>query len=193
MATPVFPAIGETLALRTAEGQEIIVEVQKSERPRVAVAPAIAAATGEALEVAFVAQDGTGYRARGRVVHREKAETFVEVEGVTPLCGRFLRRFAPDPPLLADLAICDESGTVYRTVQGRVRDVALAGAGIVVTGLQRGDHVLVTLSGPTGEPVVADGPAAVVHVAAGVVGVAFDAPFDAAPALAALAFTARAA
>ncbi len=50
-----------------------------------------------------------------------------------------------------------------------------------------------TLSGPTGEPVVADVGATVVHVAAGVVGVAFAAPLDAAPALAALASTARAA
>ncbi len=189
----IFPTIGETLALRTAEGQEIVVQVRQAERPRVAVTPAIPAATGEPIEAAFVASDGTGYRARGRVVHREVAETIVEIEGVTPLCGRFLRRFVPDPPLVADLAIRDESGTVYRTVQGRVRDVALAGAGIAVSGLQRGDQVLVTMAGPTGEPVVSDVEATVVHVAAGVVGVAFAAPFDAAPALAALASTARAA
>lgn len=189
----IFPTIGETLALRTAEGQEIVVQVRQAERPRIALTPAIPAATGEAVEAAFVAADGTGYRARGRVVHREMAETVVEIEGVTPLCGRFLRRFAPDPPLIADLAIRDESGTVYRTVQGRVRDVALAGAGIAVTGLQRGDQVLVTLSALSGEAVVSDVEATVVHVAAGVVGVAFAAPFDAAPALAALASTARAA
>jgi hypothetical protein len=189
----IFPTNGETLALRTAEGQEIVVQVRQAERPRIAVMPAIPAATGESVEAAFVAADGTGYRARGRVVHREMAETVVEIEGVTPLCGRFLRRFAPDPPLVADLAIRDESGTVYRTVQGRVRDVALAGAGIAVTGLQKGDQVLVTLSGPSGDPVVSDVEATVVHVAAGVVGVAFAAPFDAAPALAALASTARAA
>jgi hypothetical protein len=189
----VFPSNGETLALRTAEGHEIVVQVRQAERPRIALTPAIPAATGESVEAAFVAADGTGYRARGRVVHREMAETVVEIEGVTPLCGRFLRRFAPDPPLVADLAIRDESGIVYRTVQGRVRDVALAGAGIAATGLQRGDQVLVTLSGPTGEPVVSDVEATVVHVAAGVVGVAFAAPFDAAPALAALASTARAA
>lgn len=189
----IFPTIGETLALRTAEGQEIVVQVRQAERPRVALIPAIPAATGEAVEAAFVAADGTGYRARGRVVHREMAETVVEIEGVTPLCGRFLRRFAPDPPLIADLAIRDEAGTVYRTVQGRVRDVALAGAGISVTGLQRGDQVLVTLSALSGEPVVSDVEATVVHVAAGVVGVAFAAPFDAAPAMAALASTVRAA
>ena len=53
--------------------------------------------------------------------------------------------------------------------------------------------MLVTLSGPTGEPVVSDIEATVVHVAASVVGVAFAAPFDAAPALFALASTARAA
>lgn len=192
MAT-VFPAIGETLAVRTAAGQELVVQVRHAERPRVALTPALPAATGESIEAVFVSTDGTGYRARGRVVHREVAETVVEIEGVTELRGRFLRRFAPDPPLVADVAIRDESGTVYRTVQGRVRDVALTGAGIAVTGLQRGDRVLVTLSGPTGEPVVSDIEATVVHVAAGVVGVAFAAPFDAAPALFALASTARAA
>ncbi len=189
----IFPTIGETLALRTAEGQEIVVQVRPAERPRIALTPAIPAATGEAVEAAFVAADGTGYRARGRVVHREMAETVVEIEGVTPLCGRFLRRFAPDPPLIADLAIRDESGTVYRTVQGRVRDVALAGAGIAVEGLRSGDQVLVTLTDLNGVRVVNEVAASVVHVAPGVVGVAFAEPYEAAPAMAALASTTRAA
>ena len=113
---------------------------------------------------------------------------------MTPLCGRFLRRFAPDRPLLADLAICDDAGIVYRTVQGRVRDVALAGAGIAVDGSAlRGDQVLVTLTDLNGVQVVSEVSASVVHVAAGVVGVAFVEPFEAAPAMAALASTVRAA
>ena len=107
MAT-IFPHTGETLALRVADGSELVVRVRSADRPRIALTPAIPAATGEGIEAAFVAADGTGYRVRGRVVHREMHETSIEVEGVTPLCGRFLRRFAPDRPLIADLAICDE-------------------------------------------------------------------------------------
>jgi len=192
MAT-VFPHTGETLALRVADGSELVVRVRSTDRTRLTLTPAIPAATGEAVEAAFVASDGTGYRVRGRVVHREMHDTVVEVEGVTPLCGRFLRRFAPDRPLLADLAICDDYGTVYRTVQGRVRDVALAGAGIAVEGLRSGDQVLVTLTDLNGVRVVNEVAASVVHVAPGVVGVAFAEPYEAAPAMAALASTTRAA
>jgi hypothetical protein len=189
----VFPHTGETLALRIADGSEFVVRVRNADRARLTLTPAIPAATGEGIEAAFVAGDGTGYRVRGRIVHREMHDTIVEVDGVTPLCGRFLRRFAPDRPLLADIAICDESGTVYRTVQGRVRDVALAGAGIAVDGLRSGDQVLVTLTDLNGVRVVSEVSASVVHVAAGVVGVAFVEPFEAAPAMAALASTTRAA
>lgn len=189
----VFPHVGETLALRVADGSELVVRVAQTDRTRVTVTPALPAATGEAIEAAFVSGDGTGYRVRGRVLHREMHETLVEVDGVTPLAGRFLRRFTPDRPLLADLAICDETGTVYRSVQGRVRDVALAGAGISVEGLMPGDQVLVTLTDLNGVHVVSEVAASVVHVAAGVVGVAFAEPYEAAPAMAALASTVRAA
>ncbi|MDX6378230.1 MAG: hypothetical protein QOE98_2533 [Gaiellaceae bacterium] len=188
-----FPEPGETLALRIADGQELIVAVRRSERPLLVVTPAIPAATGEAIEAAFVTADGTGYRARGHVSHREVAETLLELGGVTPLQGRFLRRFVPDPPLTADLAIRDEAGVVYRHVHGRVRDVALAGAGVAATGLRTGDEVLMTLTGPSDETVVCDVAATVVHVAANAVGLAFAEPLVAAPALAALAATARAA
>ncbi len=190
---PVFPQIGETLALRVGDDTELVVRVAHAARNQMTVTPAIPAATGEAIEAAFVAADGTGYRVRGHVVHREIHETRIEVGGVTPLAGRFLRRFAPDRPLLADLAIRDDAGIIYRTVQGRVRDVALAGAGIAVDGLMQGDQVLVTLTDLNGVRVVSEVAASVVHVAAGVVGVAFAEPYDAAPAMAALASTARAA
>ena len=99
-----------------------------------------------------MASDGTGYRLRGRVAHREMNETTIEVEGVTPLLGRFLRRFAPEPPLYADLGLLDETGTVYRRVQGRVRDLALAGAGIAAEGLQAGDQLQLTLTDGDGVP-----------------------------------------
>jgi hypothetical protein len=189
----VFPRTGEVLALRLADGTELVACVRQAERPRLTLTPAIPAPTGEGIEAAFVAGDGTGYRVRGRIAHRETHDTVIEVDGVTPLCGRFLRRFAPDRPLLADLAIYDEAGIVYRTVQGRVRDVALAGAGIAVEGLRSGDHVLVTLTDLNGVQVVSEVEASVVHVAAGVVGVAFAEPYEAAPAMAALASTVRAA
>ena len=78
-------------------------------------------------------------------------------------------------------------------MQGRVRDVALAGAGIAVEGLRSGDQVLVTLTDLNGVQVVSEVAASVVHVAAGVVGVAFVEPYEAAPAMAALASTVRAA
>lgn len=188
-----FPRTGEAIALRVADGHEVVVRVRQADRPRLALQPAIPAATGETIEAAFVDSDGTGYRARGRVVHREVAETFVEIDGVTPLCGRFLRRFAPERALIADLGIRDEAGTIYRRVQGRVRDVALAGAGIACDGLTSGDNVLMTLTDLDGTPVVDSIDATVVHVASGVIGVAFVEPFDAAPAMAALASTARAA
>jgi hypothetical protein len=112
---------------------------------------------------------------------------------VTPLLGRFLRRFTPEPPLYADLGLVDEAGTVYRRVQGRVRDLALAGAGIAAEGLQAGDQLQLTLTDGDGTPVVSDLEATVVHVAAGVAGIAFAQPLDAAPAMAALAATDRAA
>jgi hypothetical protein len=179
--------------MRLAEGQELVVRVRTVERPRIVVVPALSAATNEGIEAAFVASDGTGYRLRGRIAHREADETVIEVEGVTPLLGRFLRRFAPDPPLFADLGLVDETGTVYRRLQGRVRDLALAGAGIAAEGLQAGDQIQLTLTDGNGAPVVSDLDAAVVHVAAGVAGIAFDQPFDAAPAMAALASTDRAA
>ena len=78
-------------------------------------------------------------------------------------------------------------------MQGRVRDVALAGAGIAADGLRIGDQVLVTLTDLNGVRVVSEVSASVVHVAVGVVGVAFVEPFEAAPAMAALASTTRAA
>ena len=188
-----FPRTGEAIALRVADGHELVVRVRQSERPRIAVVPALNAPTSEGIEAAFVASDGTGYRLRGRIAHREADETVIEVEGVTPLLGRFLRRFTPDPPLFADLGLVDETGTVYRRVQGRVRDLALAGAGIAADGLQAGDQLQLTLTDADGGTVVADLDAAVVHVAAGVAGIAFVQPFDAAPAMAALAATDRAA
>jgi hypothetical protein len=188
----VFPESGETLALRVGD-VELVVRVRHVERTTLTVEPAIPAATGESVEAAFVDTYGTGHRVRGHVVHREVHDTRIEIDGVTPLCGRFLRRFAPDRPLLADLALRDDFGTVYRTVQGRVRDVALAGAGIVVDGVRSGDRVLVTLTDMNGQQVVSAVEATVVHVASGVVGVAFAEPFGAAPAMAALASTARAA
>ena len=79
-------------------------------------------------------------------------------------------------------------------MQGRVRDVALAGAGIAADGLRLGDQVLVTLTDLNGGARRERGRRrASVHVAAGVVGVAFAEPFEAAPAMAALASTTRAA
>lgn len=188
-----FPRTGEVIALRIGDGHELVVRVRQADRPRIVVMPALSAPTNEGIEAAFVASDGTGYRLRGRVAHREMNETTIEVEGVTPLLGRFLRRFTPEPPLYADLGLLDETGTVYRRVQGRVRDLALAGAGIAAEGLQAGDQLQLTLTDGDGVPVVSDLEAAVVHVAAGVAGIAFAQPFDAAPAMAALAATDRAA
>ena len=188
-----FPRTGEAIALRIAEGHEFVVRVRQADRPRITVSPALNAPTSEGIEAAFVASDGTGYRLRGRIAHREMNATTIEVEGVTPLLGRFLRRFTPDPPLFADIGLVDENGTVFRRVQGRVRDLALAGAGIAAEGLQAGDQLQLTLTDADGAPVVSDLEAAVVHVAAGVAGIAFVQPFDAAPAMAALAATDRAA
>ena len=188
-----FPRTGEPIALRIADGHELVVRVKQAERPRIIVTPALPAATNEGIEAAFVASDGTGYRLRGRIGHREMHDTTIEVEGVTPLLGRFLRRFTPERPMFADLALLDDAGTVYRRVQGKVRDLALAGAGIAVDGVQSGDELQITLTDLDGTPVVSDIAAMVVHVAAGVAGIAFSQPFDAAPAMAALAATARAA
>jgi hypothetical protein len=188
-----FPRTGEAIALRIADGHELVVHVKQAERPRIVVTPALPAATNEGIEAAFVASDGTGYRLRGRIGHREMHDTTIEVEGVTPLLGRFLRRFTPERALFADLALLDDAGTVYRRVQGKVRDLALAGAGIAVEGLQSGDELQMTLTDLDGTPVVADLEAVVVHVAAGVAGIAFSQPFHAAPAMAALAATAHAA
>ena len=125
-----FPRTGEAIAMRVADGHELVVRVRQADRPRIIVVPALDAPTNEGIEAAFVAGDGTGYRLRGRIAHREASETTIEVEGVTPLLGRFLRRFTPEPPLFADIGLLDETGTVYRRVQGRVRDLALAGAGV---------------------------------------------------------------
>jgi len=188
-----FPRTGEAIAMRVADGHELVVRVRQAERPRIIVVPALDAPTNEGIEAAFVAGDGTGYRLRGRIAHREASETTIEVEGVTPLLGRFLRRFTPEPPLFADIGLLDENGTVYRRVQGRVRDLALAGAGVAAEGLQGGDQLQLTLTDVDGLPVVSDLDATVVHVAAGVAGIAFAQPFDAAPAMAALAATDRAA
>jgi hypothetical protein len=188
-----FPRTGEAIAMRVADGHELVVRVRQADRPRIIVVPALDAPTNEGIEAAFVASDGTGYRLRGRIAHRETNETTIEVEGVTPLLGRFLRRFAPEPPLFADIGLVDENGTVFRRVQGRVRDLALAGAGVAADGLQAGDQLQLTLTDADGAPVVSDLDAAVVHVAAGVAGIAFAQPFDAAPAMAALAATDRAA
>jgi len=188
-----FPRTGEAIAMRVAEGHELVVRVRQAERPRIIVMPALDAPTNEGIEAAFVASDGTGYRLRGRIAHRETNETTIEVEGVTPLLGRFLRRFTPEPPLFADIGLVDENGTVFRRVQGRVRDLALAGAGVAAEGLQGGDQLQLTLTDADGMPVVSDLDATVVHVAAGVAGIAFAQPFDAAPAMAALAATDRAA
>ena len=58
-------------------------------------------------------------------------------------------------------------------MQGRVRDLALAGAGIAAEGLQAGDQLQLTLTDGDGVPVVSDLEASVVHVAAGVAGIAF--------------------
>jgi len=188
-----FPRTGEAIAMRVADGHELVVRVRQADRPRIIVVPALDAPTNEGIEAAFVAGDGTGYRLRGRIAHREASETTIEVEGVTPLLGRFLRRFTPEPPLFADIGLLDETGTVYRRVQGRVRDLALAGAGVAAEGLQGGDQLQLTLTDADGLPVVSDLDATVVHVAAGVAGIAFAQPFDAAPAMAALAATDRAA
>jgi len=188
-----FPRTGEAIAMRVADGHELVVRVRQADRPRIIVVPALDAPTNEGIEAAFVAGDGTGYRLRGRIAHREASETTIEVEGVTPLLGRFLRRFTPEPPLFADIGLLDETGTVYRRVQGRVRDLALAGAGVAAEGLQGGDQLQLTLTDVDGLPVVSDLDATVVHVAAGVAGIAFAQPFHAAPAMAALAATDRAA
>ena len=120
-------------------------------------------------------------------------ETTIEVEGVTPLLGRFLRRFTPDRPLYADLGLLDETGTVYRRVQGRVRDLALAGAGIAAEGLQAGDQLQLTLTDGDGVPVVSDLEAASCTSPPASRGSRSHEPFDAAPAMAALAATDRAA
>jgi hypothetical protein len=188
-----FPRTGEAIALRIADGHELVVHVKHADRPRIVVTPALPAATNEGIEAAFVDSDGTGYRLRGRIGHREMHDTTIEVEGVTPLLGRFLRRFTPERPMFADLALLDDAGTVYRRVQGKVRDLALAGAGIAVDGVQAGDELQMTLTDLDGTPVVSDIDAVIVHVVAGVAGIAFSQPFDAAPAMAALAVTARAA
>src|SRR5690349_3141331 len=188
-----FPRTGEAIAMRVADGHELVVRVRQADRPRIVVVPALDAPTNEGIEAAFVASDGTGYRLRGRIAHRETSETTIEVEGVTPLLGRFLRRFTPETPLFADIGLLDENGTVYRRVQGRVRDLALAGAGVAAEGLQGGDQLQLTLTDVDGMTVVSDLDATVVHVAAGVAGIAFAQPFDAAPAMAALAATDRAA
>ena len=92
-----FPRTGEVIALRIGDGHELVVRVRQADRPRIVVMPALSAPTNEGIEAAFVASDGTGYRLRGRVAHREMNETTIEVEGVTPLLGRFLRRFTPSP------------------------------------------------------------------------------------------------
>src|SRR3954469_24445083 len=189
-----FPRTGDAIALRVADGHELVVHVKQADRPRIIVTPALPAATNEGIEAAFVSSDGTGYRLRGRIGHREMHDTTIEVEGVTPLLGRFLRRFTPERPMFADLALLDDAGTVYRRVQGQGRDLALAGAGNgrgraggcgrrAAETARPGDEPLITLTGLDGRPLVSDIEALIVRVAAGVAGIAFSHPFDAAPAM----------
>src|SRR6478735_7290065 len=100
-----FPRTGEAIAMRVADGHELVVRVRQADRPRIIVVPALDAPTNEGIEAAFV-------------------------------------------------------------------------AGVGAEGLQGGDQLQLTLTDADGLPVVSDLDATVVHVAAGVAGIAFAQPFD---------------
>jgi hypothetical protein len=180
MLTP-LPTPGQAVAIRENSGREAVVRVTEVEAPLIHVASAPPFQVGEVLDGAFVDVEGTGHRMRARTLHHADDAATLRIEFVTTLRGRFLRRFAPPRPLLAELVL--PSGMI----SGRVLDLALTGVGVAAEGVEVGDALMITLTDLDGQRVVDGVTASAVRVTDGIVGVAFDHPYDAAPAILALA------
>jgi hypothetical protein len=184
------PSVGAAVAIRLADGHEQVSRVVISAPPCVHVEPELTSSDGETVDVAWVTPMGLGRRGRARLVSHGDRKTVLEIVGVTELAGRFLHRFVPVSPLLAELVVFDDFGQISAELTGSVRDLALTGAGLDVEGLAGGETVLITLAEVGGHAVVSGIEARVAHVetrgGATVAGIVFSSPFDAAPAIAAL-------
>ena len=185
------PAPGAAVAMRLPDGHETVMRVLGVNEPRLHLDPPLVAHDGDAVAVAWVTATGQGFTARGTIVAVEGGATVVDLGAETSLAGRFLRRFVPPHPLHAEATVYDDAGRIRLQTFGDVRDLALTGAGLVIEGLREGDAIMLTISEPGGHAVVEDAHAHVVRVASPpdgtLVGLSFDAPFDEAPAIAAIA------
>ena len=185
-----IPPIGAAVAFRLPDGHEQVSRVVHASGAEITIDPEITSLDGETIDVAWVTSAGRGRRGRARLVTHDSRPTVLEIVGVTELAGRFLHRFVPAHPLVAEIIVFDDFGQISAEVTGTVRDLALTGAGLDVSGLEAGDTVLMTLAERGGHAVVTGLEAHVAHVdvRGGVpfAGIVFSAPFDAAPAIAAL-------
>jgi hypothetical protein len=185
-----IPTVGAAVALRLHDGHEQVGRVLAARNAQVHLEPQVTASIGDEVQIAWVTHAGSGRRARARVTGHEGDETAIEVIAVTSLAGRFLRRFRPARPLIAEIRRLDSFGQVSEEVFGPVRDLALAGAGVETGALEEGEMVLLTLADESGHALVADIEARVARVGEGadgrVTGLVFSSPFQAAPAVAAL-------
>ncbi len=178
-----FPASGQAVAIRDRSGQEAVIRVVEAAAPVMQVSHAPPLRVGDLVDGAFVDGDGAGHRLRARTLYQADDRAGLRLEFVTALRGRFLQRFTPSSPLLAELVA--PSGVV----SGRVVDLALTGLGVETAGVQVGASFTVRLTDTAGRAVVDGVTAQAVRVDDGIVGLAFARPYDAAPVIQALAAT----
>jgi hypothetical protein len=125
------PVTGGTVALRTERGGETSVVIAEIQGTLARIVGACFADAGEEVAVAWISA-GRVVRARALVLQHLTEGAWVDIRETMPVAGRWLHRSVPRGTVLVDLHLHDHYGQVRLVAGGRLRDVGLGGAGIIV-------------------------------------------------------------
>ena len=132
LTTTQIPALGESVALRTARDIEtsgLVIEVRGG---LVHVRCTCEADPGEELDVAWFADDRV-VRGCALLVEHSAGGVWADLRDVLPVSGRWLRRSVPAGTVWADLRLTSTTGDARVVAGGRLQDIGLGGAGILVS------------------------------------------------------------